>query len=457
MNQSFKLRSTTRSHRILKSVVLVPVATFTLLQPCLTSEAQAALEDSPKVVLDEAWQLVNRYYVDGTFNQKDWQATRQTLLGEQYVSKQHAYSALRKALAELDDPYTRFMSPQEFKALTTQTSGQLSGIGIRLEQNKTTNAITVIKLLPNAPALKAGLQVGDRILAIDGNKTDVMALKDASSLIRGEIDTAVKLRISRAGQDPFDLNITRDVIELPTVHTKIKQEGNNRVGYIRLLEFSAHASEQMKTAIKELEAQNVDGFVLDLRGNPGGLLNASIEIAEMWLNRGFIVHTVDRKGKQDDIRAHPTALTKRPLVVLVDGDSASSSEILTGALQDNHRAKVIGTSTFGKALVQSVHKLSDGSGVAITVSQYFTPNGTDISHKGITPDIPVKLTPEQLQTLYSDPSQLATFNDPQYMQAIRSLQQSIHSHNGKPQNSVAVPKQNRKAETVNRAQADSMK
>lgn len=456
MNQLFKLRSTTRSHGILKSVALVPATALTLLQPCLTSEAQAALEDSPKVVLDEAWQLVNRYYVDGTFNQKDWQATRQTLLGEQYVSKQHAYSALRKALAELDDPYTRFMSPQEFKALTTQTSGQLSGIGIRLEQHESSNAITVIKLLPNAPALKAGLKVGDRILAIDGNETDVMDLKDASSLIRGEIDTAVKLRISRAGQDPFDLDITRDVIELPTVHTKVKQEGNNRVGYIRLLEFSAHASEQMKTAIEELEAQKVDGFVLDLRGNPGGLLNASIEIAEMWLNRGFIVHTVDRKGKQDDIRAHPTALTKRPLVVLVDGDSASSSEILTGALQDNHRAKVIGTSTFGKALVQSVHKLSDGSGIAITVSQYFTPNGTDISHKGITPDIPVKLTPEQLQTLYSDPSKLATFNDPQYMQAIRSLQQSIHSHNGQHQNSVAVPKQNIKAKAANHAQADRM-
>ncbi|MGR3274705.1 carboxyl-terminal processing protease CtpB [Acaryochloris marina NIES-2412] len=457
MNQLFKLRSTTRSHGIWKSVVLVPATAITFFQPCLTSEAQATLEDSPKVVLDEAWQLVNRYYVDGTFNQKDWQATRQTLLSDQYASKQHAYSALRKALAVLDDPYTRFMSPQEFKALTTQTSGQLSGIGIRLEQNETTNAITIIKLLPNAPALKAGLKVGDRIVAIDGNNTDVMDLKDASSLIRGEIDTAVKLRISRAGQDPFDMDITRDVIELPTVHTKVKQEGNNRVGYIRLLEFSAHASEQMKTAIEELEAQKVDGFVLDLRGNPGGLLNASIEIAEMWLNRGFIVHTIDRKGKQDDIRAHPTALTKRPLVVLVDGDSASSSEILTGALQDNHRAKVIGTSTFGKALVQSVHKLSDGSGIAITVSQYFTPNGTDISHTGITPDIPVKLTPEQLQTLYSDPSQLATFNDPQYMQAIRSLQQSIHSHNGQNQNSVAVPKQNIKTESANHAQADPTK
>nr|WP_299406109.1 carboxyl-terminal processing protease CtpB [Acaryochloris sp. IP29b_bin.148] len=415
---------------------------FVFFQPGVTQSAQAALEDSPKVILDEAWQLVNRHYVDGTFNQKDWQATRQSLLSQQYVSRQHAYSALRQALAELDDPYTRFMSPNEFKALTTQTSGQLSGIGIRLEQSPKTNTVTIVKLLPNGPALQAGLKVGDRILAIDGKRTNIMDLKTVSSLIRGESDTTVKLQVSRAGRArPFDLDIKRAVIQLPTVHTKVKQEGSNRVGYIRLLEFSAHASEQMRAAIKELEAQNVDGFVLDLRGNPGGLLNASIEIAEMWLNRGFIVHTVDRQGKKDDIIAHPTALSERPLVVLVDEDSASSSEILTGALQDNHRAKVIGTSTFGKALVQSVHQLSDGSGIAITVAQYFTPKGTDISQKGITPDILVKLTPEQSQELYSDPSSFATFNDPQYMQAIRSLQQSIHSSERQPQRSVAVPRQ----------------
>ena len=449
MTPLFKRPNTIQRNTVWSSL-LFSVSTFIVLQPCFTQPAAARLQDSPKVILDEAWQLVNRHYVDGTFNHKDWKATRQELLSQRYVSTQHAYTALRKALAELNDPYTRFMSPDEFKALTTQTSGQLSGIGIRLEQSESTNAVTIIKLLPNAPALKAGLKVGDRILAIDGKKTDDMDLKAISSLIRGEIDTTVQLRIGRAGRAPFDMDIMRDVIELPTVHTKIKQEGANRIGYIRLVEFSAHASEQMKTAIKDLEAQKVDGFVLDLRGNPGGLLNASIEIAEMWLNKGFIVHTVDRKGKQDDVIAHPTALTQRPLVVLVDRDSASSSEILTGALQDNQRAIVIGTSTFGKALVQSVHKLSDGSGIAITVAQYFTPKGTDINHKGITPDISVKLTPEQSQTLYSDPSFLATFNDPQYMQAVRSLQQSIHSHQRPKQPSAQQTQPRATSETAKR-------
>lgn len=407
--------------------LFVSIAALATLQPALTTPAEAKLQDSPKVILDEAWQLVNRHYVDGTFNHQDWQATRQSLLSQNYISKQQAYLSLRKALAELNDPYTRFMSPQEFAALTTQTSGQLSGIGIRLEQNESTKSFTIVKLLPNAPAVKAGLKVGDHILAVDGQQTGEMDLDTVSNLIRGEINTSVKLRISRTGGTPFEQDIRRDVIELPTVHTKVKQEGANNIGYIRLVEFSAHAAEQMKMAIEKLEAQGVDGFVLDLRGNPGGLLNASIEIAEMWLNKGFIVHTMDRKGDRDDVRAHPTALTQRPLAVLVDGDSASSSEILAGALQDNQRATVIGTSTFGKALVQSVHQLSDGSGIAITVAQYFTPKGTDISHKGITPDIAVKLTPEQTRSLYSDPRQLATFSDPHYRQAVRTLQLSIDS------------------------------
>ncbi|NJM67920.1 MAG: S41 family peptidase [Acaryochloris sp. RU_4_1] len=426
--------------KVMWNSLLVPAtALIVVAQPTLTFSAQATLQDNPKVVLDEAWQLVNRFYVDGTFNHKNWQATRQSLLSQKYTSKGQAYAALRQALGELNDPYTRFMAPQEFEALTTQTSGQLSGIGIHIEQSKEMDAITIVKLLPNAPALKAGLKVGDRILAIDNNSTEVMDLKTASDLIQGESNTTVKLRISRAGQTPFEMTLKRAVIEFPAVHSTVKLEGNHRIGYIRLLEFSAHASEQMKAAITDLEAQKVDGFVLDLRGNPGGLLNASIEIAEMWLERGFIVHTVDRQGKQEDITAESSVLTKQPLVILVDGDSASSSEILTGALQDNHRAKVIGTSTFGKALVQSVHQLSDGSGLAITIAHYYTPKGTDISHKGITPDIAVKLTPEQLRTLSADPNSLATFKDPQYMQAVRSLQQSISGTQKQHKTSEVMP------------------
>ncbi len=387
--------------------------------------AQAALEDSPKVIVDEVWQLVNRYYVDDTFNKTDWRATRKQLLNRTYTSKKQAYTALREALQPLNDPYTRFMDPEEYESLTNQTAGELSGVGIRMEINKKTKVLTVVEPLPGSPAIKAGLTAGDRILEIDGKPTSKLDIKEASSMIRGQIGTQVKLLIQRKGVKNFEIAIDRDVIELPTVSHQIKREGANRIGYIRLNEFSAHASSQIKTAIEKLTADNVDGFVLDLRGNPGGLLNASIDIADMWLDRGLIVRTVNRQGKNQKIQSRRKALTQKPLAILVDNNSASSSEILTGALQDNGRATVIGSKTFGKALVQSVHQLSDGSGLAVTVAHYFTPKGTDINHKGITPDIPVTLSEAQQVLLATNPKMLATFSDPHYTQAIRTLQQGI--------------------------------
>jgi carboxyl-terminal processing protease len=177
----------------------------------------------------------------------------------------------------------------------------------------------------------------------------------------------------------------------------------------------------MEKAIRDLNAKQVDGFVLDLRGNPGGLLHSSIDIARMWLNDGGIVRTVDRAGGSEDTKANQTALTKLPLVVLVDGNSASASEILTGALQDNKRALVVGGKTFGKALVQSVHQLADGSGLAVTIAHYYTPKGTDINHKGITPDVKIDLSETQQRQLANDPKLVGTKNDPVYARAISVL------------------------------------
>jgi carboxyl-terminal processing protease len=208
---------------------------------------------------------------------------------------------------------------------------------------------------------------------------------------------------------------------LPTVRYSLKQENNRRIGYIRLNEFSSHASEQMQRAIRDLASKKVDGFVLDLRGNPGGLLQSSIEISRMWMDRGSIVRTVDRKGKSEQVSANRTALTNLPLVVLVDGNSASSSEILTGALMDNKRATVVGATTFGKALVQSVHSLSDGSGLAVTIAHYYTPKGTDISKRGIDPDIKVELTESDRARLSANPRLIATPSDPQYARAVATL------------------------------------
>ncbi len=402
--------------------VIVTTSAVTLLGP--ERSVRAALQDSPKAVLDQAWQIVNREYVDGTFNKNDWQVVRQTLLNRTYTSRDQAYEALREALKKLDDPYTRFMDPKQFEALSSQTSGELSGVGIRLEVNEKTKVLTVVEPLENSPAFKAGIQSGDRILAINGKATKGMTVEDASNLIRGEVGTKVTLKIDRDGASELLLPITRARIELKTVRYSVRQEGKRKIGYIRLNEFSSHAAEQMRKAIQDLTAQKVDSFVMDLRGNPGGLLQASLEISRMWMDKGAIVKTVDRKGTSVEETANRTALTKLPLAILVDGNSASSSEILTGALKDNGRATVVGSQTFGKALVQSVHELNDRSGLAVTIAHYYTPNGTDISHKGIAPHIKVDLTDAQRQQLASNPKLVGTISDPQYARAIAALEQT---------------------------------
>ncbi len=405
------------------------VATTSLLQ---SQPAQASFHDSPKAVLDEAWQIVNREYVDTTFNQVDWQAARQRLLSRNYTSTEAAYNALRAELERLGDPYTRFMNPDQYRSLTSQTSGELSGVGVRLRVDTASKLLTVVEPIANSPASEAGIQAGDRILAIDGKRTQGMTVEDASRLIQGEIGTRITLKIERSGQSPFDLPLTRARIELSNVNFALRQENGARIGYIRLTEFSGHAPEQMKNAIEQLLEQDAEAFVLDLRGNPGGLLQASIEISRYWLQDVSIVRTVDRTGSSEDIKASKAALTELPLAVLVDGGSASSSEILTGALQDNNRAVVVGSQTFGKALVQSVHPLSDGSGLAVTIAHYYTPGGTDISHRGITPNIEINLTEAQRRALATDQSLIGTAQDPQYLQAVNALQSSIAEYRNTP-------------------------
>jgi carboxyl-terminal processing protease len=419
MNQSEKSYS-------LRQVALIggAIATTTILTvfgPAWCRSVRASLQDSPKAIVDQVWQLVNREYVDGTFNKKDWLAVRQNLLSKNYTSRQEAYTAIRQALEELQDPYTRFMEPKQYQALTSQTSGEISGIGIRMEMNDKTKVLTVVEALENSPADRAGVKTGDQILAIDGKPTKQMKIQDASQLIRGKVGSVITLRMGRSGNNAFELKLTRANIEVPTVRSTLRTEGDRRVGYIRLREFNAHASEQMAKAIRRLNNQQVDGFVLDLRGNPGGLLQASIEIARMWLDDGSIVRTVDRKGGSELTKANNTALTKRPLVVLVDSNSASASEILTGALKDNKRAVVVGGQTFGKALVQSVHELVDGSGLAVTIAHYYTPKGTDINHKGIAPDVKIELTETQERQLAANPQLIGTQNDPQYAKALAVL------------------------------------
>jgi len=383
--------------------------------------ASATLEDSPKNVIDEVWQIVNSEFVDRGFNHVDWKLKRQELLKREYTNQKAAYKAIRKSLKGLGDPYTRFLDPSEYEDLTSQTSGELSGIGIQLGVSQKTKKLTVIEPIPNSPAIEAGLKAGDRIVSIDGKSTDLMSLEQASAEIKGEIGTEVKLGIIRNDKPKFEVAIARAQIELPSVSYTLKQEQDSKVGYIKLDEFSSHAAEQMEKAIADLSKKEASGFILDLRGNPGGLLFSSVEIARMWMAKGAIVSTIDRKGGNEKFSANGKALTDLPLVVLVDGYSASASEILAGALKENQRAKVVGSRTYGKGTVQSVHSLSDGSGLAVTIARYYPPSGIDINKKGIAPDIKVDLTREDRTNLSINPDLIGTVADPQYARAVTIL------------------------------------
>jgi carboxyl-terminal processing protease len=411
------LRATTSRQKVAvlaSTVALIGIPAFTLT-------ARAVLQNSPKAVLDEAWQIVDQEYVDPTFNHVDWQQVRQSLLSQSYSSREDAYTALREALKQLHDPYTRFMDPKEFQAFENETNGELVGVGMQLSVNPQTKALMVVQPFENSPAAQAGIQPGDRILQIDGRSTQGMNVQMAANLIRGEAGTHVSLTIQHLAGPAVAVNVTRAKINVPVVYSALRVNGQHRVGYIRLSEFDAHSATQVEQALTSLKQQQVDEFVLDLRNNPGGRLDQAVAIARMWLNDGDIVRTVDRDGNADQIQANHTALTNAPLAVLVNGNSASASEILTGALQDDHRATIIGTQTFGKALVQSVHHLGDGSGLNVTIAHYFTPSGSDINHRGITPNVVSTLTQAQQQELLLHPDRLGTLQDIQYQQALNQL------------------------------------
>jgi carboxyl-terminal processing protease len=204
------------------------------------------------------------------------------------------------------------------------------------------------------------------------------------------------------------------------VRQELRETPTGKVGYIRMTQFNGNASQDVREAIRKLESQGVSGYILDLRSNPGGLLQASIDIARMWMNKGTIVSTVTRVGEAERYEASRRPLTERPLVILVDGGSASASEILAGALQDNGRATLVGTKTFGKGLVQSVRELQDGSGVAVTIAKYLTPSGKDINKEGIVPDVEISLTDEQREKIIKDRA-IGTPADPQYARAVDVL------------------------------------
>jgi carboxyl-terminal processing protease len=390
------------------------------------SKSWAVFKESPKEIVDEVWQVINYDYVDGSFNGVDWRAARNKYLKRSYSSNEEAYKAVREMLEPLGDPYTRFLDPEQFKSMQVDTSGELTGVGIQITQDEKTKNITVISPIEGSPASRVGILPKDVIVKVDDKSTKGLDINAVVSLIRGPRDSNVVITVKR-GSEQINFTMKRERIELHAVESGIRPSASGAIGYIRLTQFSSNAAAEMRTAIRDLNKQNVAGYILDLRLNPGGLLYSSAEIARMWMDNGTIVTTVNRRGAIDKLTASRGKLTDKPLVILVDGGSASASEILAGALQDNKRAILVGEKTFGKGLVQSVHPLEDGSGLAVTIAKYLTPSGRDINKKGIEPDYKVVLTEKQLEARTRE--KFATLADPQYAKAVDILLQRIVAAN----------------------------
>jgi carboxyl-terminal processing protease len=372
---------------------------------------------------NEAWRTINGAYLDPTFNHQNWYMLREKALKKLNLNRpQDAYQPIRDLLARLDDPFTRFLEPDQYRGLQVSTSGELSGVGLQIGFAEDGQQIVVIAPIEGSPAAGAGMAPGDRITTIDGQSVRGLSLDDAATRLRGPAGTTVALDVTRDG-GTLHFTLTRDRISLNPVVAELKQDGSGpKVGYLRLSQFNANAPMEVAHAFSRLEQEGADGFILDLRNNPGGLLTAGIEIGRYLIDEGTIVYTVNRQGVFDSYEARGQQITDKPLVVLVNRGTASASEILAGALQDNGRALLVGDRTFGKGLIQSLFELSDGSGLAVTVAKYETPDHHDINKQGIQPD--------ELVTLESPlaPDEIATAADPQYQAALKLLSPRAIAH-----------------------------
>lgn len=402
-------------------------ATFAMVAAIPSSAvfAQGPMGQGHGRLVDEAWQVINRDFVDSSYGHHDWKKIRQEVLSEKYATTEEAYAAIVRMLKLLDDPQTRFMSPTELAGTIQELSGELADIGVAdpwVIQDEKTGELELVHLIADSPALKADLRPYDVIETIDGTPTAILSRDQALARLRGKADTLVRLRVRR-GNTSFDVSLTRELLTRRTVVRAFAATVQGRVfGYIALSQFAARSGEEMSNAINDLLNRKAEGFVLDLRNNPGGFVPASREIASLFLGEKPLYYSIDRTGASTEVVGTASQLTDKPVVVLVNDATASAGEILAGALKDNRRAVLLGSRTFGQGLVHSVRNLSDGSGVVIAVAHFKTPAGREVHRKGIEPDVTVD-APRQLLR----PSEVATPKDLQYQKAVETLLQHVNS------------------------------
>ena len=322
---------------------------------------------------EEIYNTIDEYYLNGIDNDK---------------MKDGIYKGM---VDSLGDPYTVYYNTEEYKQFTSSSSGTYSGIGVAVSQNVTTGAITIVKTFKKGSGEKEGMKPGDVIYKVEGKKIEGLELSKVVSMIKGKEGTFVKVTVLRDGKE-IEFNLERKKLEVDTVNYRMEDRSGKKIGYISVSEFDEVTASQFKSAISELSKEGMEGLVIDLRDNPGGLLDVTCEMLDRMIKKGLLVYTVDKYGKRVDEDATDSDSFDKPVAILVNGNSASASEVFSGAMKDYKAATLVGTKTFGKGIVQSIVPFGDGTAMKVTVSKYYTPNGVNIHGTGIEPDVVVELS-----------------------------------------------------------------
>lgn len=340
---------------------------------------------APKKLFLNSWKIIKKRYYDATLNHQDWNRWKTRYI-DKIESEEDAHLAINTMLASLDDPYSRFLNSSEYSEQTTNIDSKIVGIGVNI--TSISGKIVIVNTVDSTPAHKAGIKAGDILYKVDENDVNGKSVSEIAQLIRGEEGTTVTIQIIRNGKK-LTKTLTRTQITIKSVNHKILPEN---IGYVKITSFlGTNVAEDFLTSMASLNSTR--GLILDLRGNTGGLLPNAVLVADVFLNGGNIVSIVDRNGIKSDINAQgkATAMNK-PVIVLVDGATASASEIVSGALKDSNVAVLVGEKTYGKGMVQKIYPMPNQTGMNLTIAKYLTPNGSDINKKGIMPDYIIKYT-----------------------------------------------------------------
>lgn len=386
--------------RRIKAVIFFVAAAITLFavnafflnnhNPMLNVEEQKVNTSqlSPQKLFEHTWQVVKNEYYDPNFNRQYWIRWKNHYRGK-IKTADDAKVAIETMLASLDDPYSRFLTKEEFAEQNISIASKISGIGVNIINDS--GKIKIISVIENTPAQFADLKINDTILSIDGKKVSGLSLAEVSNLVKGPVNTFVNIDVLR-NQELIKKKIIRKEIAIKTVKSSV----DKNIGYIQILSFISNSTpNEFLEALENTDS--TEGLIIDIRGNTGGLLPNAVFVTNLFIPKGKIVSIVGRNNYHYDIMAQDNNVNiEKPVIILVDGASASASEIFSGAMKDYHRAKLIGTKTYGKGMVQKIISMPNETGINLTIAKYLTPKGKDINKQGINPDVILPLKREDI-------------------------------------------------------------